>query len=254
MSIRLISFAGVEIPHRMVTTGLPTVRNVQRATVAGGASYTLGIGRGEVRKYQAEGLFVGGKDLSNGYPFDLDRWIDRLKSASESIGVLRAQMGRDGNIRCCNAHLVNVEPVYDMESAAANIQRVRLEFESNEPVWYDEVPQVRVLTNATEAHCGNAGNAPTTLIEFEISNAIASTLTITNERNGYALTYGAMTDGTLVINCADTRVTVGGANQYLNTSRPATQTDALMKLEAGWNRITFDSPVTGVVRYHYAWH
>lgn len=250
--MRLISFAGVELPNRMVTTAVPIRRSVQRAAVAGGASYVTGIGRGELRNYSVEGMFLRGRDLSVGYAFDLERWVDRLNAASNQIGVLRGEWGKDGAIRGCNAYLVEVDPAYDIQSCAAGYQKVKLSFESSD-LWYEEAPQVRVLSNTSEVHCGNAGNAATTAIEIEITSAIATSLTISNERNGYLVTYDAPKVGdTLLIKCADGLVTVGGANAYANTNRPDVQM-SLMRFEAGWNRIVFDSPVSGVVRYHYAW-
>ena len=247
--MQLIDFGGIALPDRMAAYEIPASAAVSRVAVAGGrvGSYVLGT-KHETRKYTASGLFL----RSQTYPYDADRVIDQLRRMIGVTSTLRQKM-RDGSIRCCEAILISCNAEHNNQSAASLAQPIAFGFESDE-FWREETPQIRMLTNANEAFCANAGNAQCINIKIEVSSATLNPLTITNARNGYALTYGAAkaVGETLIIDSFASTVTVNGANAYGNMTIPDSQIE-LMKFESGWNRLQFNQLVMGVVRYHHAW-
>jgi hypothetical protein len=248
--MQLLDFNDIALPDRAVGYEIPATVAISRMDIAGAriGGYVLGAHH-DTRKYAVNGLYL--RELGN--DMSADRLIDQLRGAMGSIGVLRQKM-RDGSIRRCNAWLTKYQPTHDNQSAATRAQPVAIEFESD-GFWHEETAQNRVLANAVEAFCANAGNvACVEHFRIEITSAIVAPLTITNTRNNYVLTYDAakVAGVVLAIDCGAGTVLSGGVNAYGNTSRSDTQME-LMRLEAGWNRLAFNQAVTGVVSYRYAW-
>jgi hypothetical protein len=248
--MQLLDFNGIALPDRSVAYEIPATVAISRMDIAGAriGGYALGA-KHETRKYAVSGLYLReiGNDMS------ADRLIDQLRGSMGSIGVLRQKM-RDGSIRRCDAWLTKCQPTHDNQGAATRAQPVTIEFESD-GFWHEETAQNRVLANAIEAFCANAGNvACVEHFRIEITSAIVAPLTITNTRNNYVLTYDAakVAGVVLAIDCGAGTVLSGGINAYGNASRSDTQME-LMRLEVGWNRLAFNQLVTGVVSYRYAW-
>lgn len=247
--MQLLDFGGIALPDRMAAYEIPASAAVSRVAVAGGrvGSYVLGT-KHETRKYTASGLFL----RSQAYPYDADRNVDQLRRMVGVTSTLRQKM-RDGSIRCCEAILISCNAENNNQSAASLAQPIAFEFESDE-FWREETPQIRVLTNALESSCANVGNEQCINIKIEVSSQITKPLIISNARNGYALTYDAAkaVGQTLIIDGFASTVTVNGANAYGNMTIPDSQIE-LMKFESGWNKLQFNQPVTGAIKYNHTW-
>ena len=248
--MQLLDFNGIALPDRAVGYEIPATVAVSRMAIAGAriGGYVLGAHH-DTRKYAVNGLYL--RDINDS--MSADRLIDKLRATMGAQGVLRQKM-RDGSIRRCDAWLTKCQPTHDNQGAATRAQPVAIEFESD-GFWHEETAQNRVLKNAIESFCANAGNvACVEHFRIEITSAIVAPLTITNTRNNYVLTYDAakVAGVVLAIDCGAGTVLSGGINAYGNASRSDTQME-LMRLEAGWNRLAFSQAVTGVVSYRYAW-
>lgn len=245
----LKSFSGIDLPLNATTNDIPASVSLSRMGVSGAliGGYILGA-QHDPRKYSLSGVYL--RDSVR--PYLVDQRLQSLRATMGNADVLTQQM-RDGSVRRCTAYLTSLKILADQNSTATSAQGVTMDFETGS-FWFDDTETVYTFTSKNKFYLLNSGNVNSNELRFEVTSSIASSLVITNETNGMALTYGAAKSNgvELVIDCAKNIVTADGVNVYTNISRADTQIE-LMAISAGLNVISTNIAVTGEVRYRGAY-
>jgi hypothetical protein len=259
MSYRLVSFDDVALPTSQAQYGMPTSVRVSELQLSGAhGAFDLGGSRSnfDVMEISADYLHVPNvKDCDNLFGEGAYGEHDKLRAKLGRYGRLIAEFdkGDVSSRRFVNAKLVSVEPRSDVKLAYSGLLQMRATWRAK-PFWYEEAETVATFYSANSIRLVNTGNVDSLAIKLTTQTYITSALTITNETNGMAFTYGAIKNygQTLAIDCLVHTVTVDGVNAYGNTSRADTQIEFLA-LAPGMNKLTFSMAISGEIRYRSCW-